>query len=134
MNYVDFFAKELREKREARKTTQIELAEKLNMCSRTIIEIENRKSNPRFETVALIAKEMNISLDGIVFYDELPREIPKCVIDFFAGKSEAEAQKYIDLAAVCTACAAFGAPVLRGGVVCPTAVAERMRAVVCRAI
>ena len=62
MNYVDFFAKELREKREARKTTQIELAEKLNMCSRTIIEIENRKSNPRFETVALIAKEMNISL------------------------------------------------------------------------
>ena len=97
MNYVDFFAKELREKREARKTTQIELAEKLNMCSRTIIELENRKSNPRFETVALIAKEMNISLDGIVFYDELPREIPKCVIDFFAGKSEAEAQKYIDL-------------------------------------
>ena len=87
MNYVDFFAKELREKREARKTTQIELAEKLNMCSRTIIEIENRKSNPRFETVALIAKEMNISLDGIVFYDELPREIPKCVIDFLPERA-----------------------------------------------
>ena len=92
-----FFPKKLREKRETKKITQIELAEKLNMCSRTIIEIENCRSNPRFETVALLAREMNISLDGVVFYDDILRETPKCVTDFFAGKSEAEAQKYIDL-------------------------------------
>ena len=40
----------------------------------------------------------------------------------------------IVIAAVCTACAAFGTPVLRGGMIRPTAVAERMRAVVRRAI
>lgn len=62
------------------------------MCSRTIIEIENCKSNPRFETVALIAEEMNISLDGIVFHDKVSQTVPKCVVDFFANKSEADAQ------------------------------------------
>ena len=73
------------------------LAEKLNMCTRTIIEIENCKSNPKFETVALISKEMRISLDAVVFHDEKPREIPKVVADFFAGKSDAEAERYIAL-------------------------------------
>ena len=62
-----------------------------------IIEIENCKSNPRFETVALIAEEMNINLDGIVFHDKVSQTVPKCVVDFFANKSEADAQKYIDL-------------------------------------
>lgn len=67
------------------------------MCSRTIIEIENRKSKLRFETVALIAEEMNISLDGIVFHDKASQTVPKCIVDFFANKSEADVQKYIDL-------------------------------------
>ena len=61
------------------------------------IEIENCKSNPKFETVALISKEMRISLDAVVFHDEKPREIPKVVADFFAGKSDAEAERYIAL-------------------------------------
>ena len=59
--------------------------------------IENCKSNPKFETVALISKEMRISLDAVVFHDEKPREIPKVVADFFAGKSDAEAERYIAL-------------------------------------
>ena len=67
------------------------------MCTRTVIEIEKCKSNPRFETVALISEEMDISLDGIVFHDRAPQTVAKCVIDYFAGKSEAEPQKYIDL-------------------------------------
>ena len=66
-------------------------------CTRTIIEIENCKSNPKFETVALISKEMRISLDAVVFHDEKPREIPKVVADFFAGKSDAEAERDIAL-------------------------------------
>ena len=40
---------------------------------------------------------MNISLDGIVFHDQEPQTVAKCVIDYFAGKSADEAQKYIDL-------------------------------------
>ena len=51
----------------------------------------------KFETVALISKEMRISLDAVVFHDEKPREIPKVVADFFAGKSDAEAERYIAL-------------------------------------
>lgn len=84
MNFLDLFALKLREKRIQQKITQRGLAEKLNMCTRTIIEIENCKSNPKFETVALISKEMRISLDAVVFHDEKPLEISKVVADFFA--------------------------------------------------
>ena len=44
-----------------------------------------------------IAKEMNISLDAIVFPDTATATVSKTVTDFFAGKSEAEIQKYISL-------------------------------------
>ena len=97
MNFLDLFAQRLREKREQKMITQRELAERLNMCTRTVIEIEKCKSNPKFETVALISEEMDISLDGIVFHDRAPQTVAKCVVDYFAGKSEAESQKYIDL-------------------------------------
>ena len=45
----------------------------------------------------LISEEMDISLDGIVFHDRAPQAVAKCVVDYFAGKSEAESQRYIDL-------------------------------------
>ena len=60
MNFLDLFAQKLREKREQKKITQRELAERLNMCTRTVIEIEKCKSNPKFETVALISEEMDV--------------------------------------------------------------------------
>ena len=40
---------------------------------------------------------MNISLDAIVFPDTVTTTVSKTVTDFFAGKSEAEIQKYISL-------------------------------------
>lgn len=49
MNFLDLFAQKLREKREQKKITQRELAERLNMCTRTVIEIEKCKSNPKFK-------------------------------------------------------------------------------------
>ena len=79
------------------KLTQREVAERLNMSTRTILAIETCKSSPRFETVALISEEMDISLDGIVFHDRAPQTVAKCVLDYFAGKSEEESQRYIDL-------------------------------------
>lgn len=57
MNFLDLFAQKLREKREQKKITQRELAERLNMCTRTVIEIEKCKSNPKFETVARSQKK-----------------------------------------------------------------------------
>ena len=67
------------------------------MSVRTIIEIELVRSNPRFETVALLSKELNISLDAIVFPDTATATVSKNVTNFFTGKSEAEIQKYITL-------------------------------------
>ena len=40
MNFLDLFACILREKRELMKVTQRDLADKLGMCNRTIMEIE----------------------------------------------------------------------------------------------
>ena len=51
MNFLDLFAQKLREKREQKKIKQRELAERLNMCTRTVIEescstIERRRPLP----------------------------------------------------------------------------------------
>jgi transcriptional regulator with XRE-family HTH domain len=94
-NVVDLFAAELRAKRAAQTLTQEELADRLHMSKRTISEAERCKSSPRFETVALIAREMNISLDAIVFHNTPTATVSKSVVDFFAGKGEVEIQKYI---------------------------------------
>ena len=64
------------------------------MSVRTIIEIEKCKSNLKFETVALLAK---ITLDAAIFPDMMTGTVSKTVVDFFAGKSEAEIQKHIAL-------------------------------------
>lgn len=97
-NPVDEFSKKLREKRDAADKTQKGLAAKLGLSYRTIMDTELCRSNPKFETVAILAKELDISLDAIVFPDTVsPNGIPKCVYDFFKDKTEAEAQKYIDL-------------------------------------
>ncbi|MDO4563935.1 MAG: helix-turn-helix transcriptional regulator [Clostridia bacterium] len=97
-NPVDEFSKKLREKRNAAEKTQKGLAAKLGLSYRTIMDTELCRSNPKFETVAILAKELDISLDAIVFPDTVsPNGIPKCAYDFFKDKTEAEAQMYIDL-------------------------------------
>lgn len=87
----------VRNGRKREKLTQVELAERLHMSIRTIQDIENQKSNPKFETVVLICKELNISLDAILYPDLPVATVSKTVIDFFKDKNEIEAQKYIDL-------------------------------------
>lgn len=87
----------VRNGRKRENLTQAELAEKLHMSIRTIQDIENQKSNPKFETIVLIFKELNISLDAVL-YPELPSEnLSKYVIDFFKDKNEEEIHKYIAL-------------------------------------
>ena len=65
-NPLDLFAAEVRSVRVKRNLTQRQLADKLHMSVRTIIELEGCKSSPRFETVAIIARELDISLDTVV--------------------------------------------------------------------
>lgn len=87
----------IRNARKRENLTQAELSERLHMSIRTIQDIENQKSNPKFETVVLICKELNISLDAILYPDLPVATVSKTVIDFFKDKNEIEAQKYIDL-------------------------------------
>lgn len=94
-NPVDSLGVTLRTAREKQNLTQRELADRLGMSVRTIIQVERGHSNPKFETVALLAKELNISLDAIVFPDLVVAPVSKSVVDFFSGKSETEIQKYI---------------------------------------
>ena len=62
-----------------------------------IYNIENCKKVPGFDTVVYIARELNISLDPILFSDAVSGGISKSVADFFRDKDEAEIQKYIAL-------------------------------------
>lgn len=96
-NPLDLFAWKVRTERKRQHLTQRQLAERLHMSPRTIIDLETCQSNPRFETVALIAKELNISIDAAIFPDMVNGTVSKTVVDFFAGKSEAEIGKYIAL-------------------------------------
>lgn len=96
-NPLDLFAADVRAARIRRNLTQRQLADSLHMSVRTIIEIERCKSSPRFETVATIARELDISLDAVVFQNIQTDGVSKSVIDFFSGKSEDEIQKYIAL-------------------------------------
>lgn len=94
-NVLDSFAFEVRRKRKAAGYTQRQLAERLHMSVRTIMDLENCISNPKSETIFLIAKELNISLDAILFPELSSNTVSKSVMDFFSGKTESEIQKYI---------------------------------------
>ena len=96
-NLLDDFASEVRRKRKIVGYTQRQLAEKLHMSIRTIQDLVNGISNPKAETVFLIAKELNISIDAILFPELSTSTVSKTVVDFFAGKTESEIQKYISL-------------------------------------
>ena len=63
-----------------------QLAERLGMNPRTIIDLETCQSNPKFETVVLVAKELNISVDAAIFPEMVNQTVSKTVVDFFAGK------------------------------------------------
>lgn len=94
-NILDVFASEVRRKRKQKRMTQKQLAEKLHMSSRTILDLENYRSTPKSETVLLVAKELNISVDALLFPEIKNVHVSKTVADFFADKTESEAQQYI---------------------------------------
>ena len=97
-NPLDEFGAKVRIEREVRGLTQKTLAEKLGMSHRTVMQAEICRSNPKFETVVLLARELNISSDALIFPETTsPNSVPKCVYDFFKGKTDLEAQKLIEL-------------------------------------
>ena len=84
-NPLDEFGAKVRAEREARGLTQKQLAEKLGMSHRTVMQAESCSSNPKMETVIVFPETAT------------PNAVPKCVYDFFRGKTESEAEKLIDI-------------------------------------
>lgn len=84
-NPLDLFAWKVRSERKRQHLTQKQLAERLGMNPRTIIDLETCQSNPKFETVVLVAKELNISVDAAIFPEMINQTVSKTVVDFFAG-------------------------------------------------
>lgn len=93
---VDRLAKAVREVREARGLSQRELAQRLNMNTHTIMDFEVGRSNPRIETILLIAAELHISLDSVLYTGtSKPNSVDAEVLEFFAGKGKEKSQDYI---------------------------------------
>ncbi len=97
-NPIDEFGNAVREKRRSRNLTQQQLAVKLGMNQRTIMQAEKGSGDRKFETIISLAQELEISLDDLIFPEKsVSNTLPKCVYDFFEGKPEREIRKYITL-------------------------------------
>lgn len=59
----------VRETRKSRHLSQEALAERVGVCKRTIIDIENNTANPKFEVLYPLVRELNLPLNQI-FYPE----------------------------------------------------------------
>lgn len=94
---LDRFYEEVRRKRKKKHYTQRQLADRLHMSLRTIMDIENGHAVPRLDTVISICIELDISLDAVLYPAAAASIHSKNASDFFAGKSEQEIQKYISL-------------------------------------
>lgn len=64
----------IKEERLRRNLSQNTLTENVHVSLRTISDIENYNANPRLETLSLLAKYLNISLDSVIFHDKSPAD------------------------------------------------------------
>lgn len=77
----------VRATRKSKNLSQEDLAEKIGVCKRTIIDIEKNTGNPKFEILYMLVRELDLSLYQ-VFYPErienletknlLLKELNKC--------------------------------------------------------
>lgn len=94
---LDRFYEEVRRKRKRKHYTQRNLADRLHVSLRTVMDIENGHTVPRLDTVIAICLELDISLDAILFPEAAASIHSKAASDFLSGKSEQDIQKYISL-------------------------------------
>lgn len=60
----------VRATRKSKNLSQEALAEKLGVCKRTIVDIENSTGNPKFELLCMLVRELDLPLYE-VFYPEI---------------------------------------------------------------
>lgn len=73
----DLMAKRIKKRRESLGFTQEQFAEVIELASNSYTKIENSIQKPGLDTLAKIAKNLNISLDYLVFGDPMPMSAEK---------------------------------------------------------
>lgn len=71
---VSALGKAVRVTRKSKHLSQEALAEKIGVCKRTIIDIENNTGNPKFELLYTLVRELNLPLYQ-VFYPEISENL-----------------------------------------------------------
>lgn len=66
---VKALGRAVREVRKNRHLSQEALAEKIGVCKRTIIDIENNVGNPKFEMLCTLIRELDLPLSQIFYPD-----------------------------------------------------------------
>lgn len=61
----------VRKSRKDKHLSQEALAEKIGVCKRTIIEIENSSGNPKFEILCKLVRELNLPIYKVFYPDVL---------------------------------------------------------------
>ena len=81
----------VRTTRKNKHLSQETLAERIGVCKRTIIDIENNTGNPKFEILCPLVRELNLPLYQ-VFYPEITEnfELKNMLIQEIANCSEYE--------------------------------------------
>lgn len=81
----------VRTTRKNKHLSQEALAERIGVCKRTIIDIENNTGNPKFEVLCLLVRELDLPLYQ-VFYPEMSKnlEIKNVIMKELSGCSDYE--------------------------------------------
>ncbi len=65
---------------------------------RTIMDLEMGCSNPKGETIFLIAQELYISLDALIYTDKAhPNAVSIDVLEFFSEKTKEDIATYVEI-------------------------------------
>lgn len=77
--------------RKERNLSQEALAERIGVCKRTIIDIENHTGNPKFEILCMLVRELDLPLYE-VFYPEMTEnsEIKNLIMEELSVCSDEE--------------------------------------------
>lgn len=77
----------VRNARKKKNLSQEALAERIGVCKRTIVDIEKNNSNPKFEILFLLVRELDLPLQQVFYPDrinsfeaktQLRQELEKC--------------------------------------------------------
>lgn len=78
MDHAKLFGRRLKALRKARKLSQAQLAEKIDIGTKFLGDLETARRSPSFETIVSIAKELDVPVYDL-FYFEKSEDEPKVV-------------------------------------------------------